>query len=268
MNSFPIIFAVTLAIVAILTYLINKVIPLKLYPLVKVILWGVIAFLGYQLYNSVFEPVRFNKEKVKRYKSVIANLKDIQKAEVMHGKLKGVYTSKWSELIHFIENDSIPIIQQRDSIYKVTIAGIDQEKEMKVIDTLRKIPVIDSLFKGKIHYRRMKYIPIKNKYLYYKVEGKDTLTTLLADSPATYKGEYTPMTFKLETTKFPYKGDTLSLFRVQLDKKYILTGQNKDLINQERQALENDQIKGEYVRIGSLQEVKENGNWPPLYDKE
>ncbi len=268
MNSFPVIFLVTLLIVVGLAVLINKVIPLKMYGVTKAILWLVIAFLGYQLFNSVFEPVRFNKEKVARYQSAIANLKDVKSAEVMHGKLKGKYTDNWQELIQFIETAKIPIIEQRDSVYQVTIAGIDQTKEMKVLDTIAWVAVKDSLFKTSKRYKNMMYVPVKDNFLYYKVEGKDTITTLLADNPATYKGgEYKPMTFELKTAKFPYKGDTLSLFRVKMDKKYILTGQNKDLINQERQALENDQIKGAALVVGSLQEVNENGNWPPLYDK-
>jgi hypothetical protein len=75
------------------------------------------------------------------------------------------------------------------------------------------------------------------------------------------------MTFELKTSKFVYKKDTLSLFRVMIDKKDILFDQNQDLVSQERQALENDQIKGPAIVVGSLDEVNENGNWPPLYDK-
>lgn len=267
-NSFLWIAIATIVIAVGLAFLINKVIPLKLYGVVKVLFLLIIAFLGYQLFNSVFEPVRFNKEKVKRYETVIPNLKKIRDAEVFHGKLKGKYTSNWDELIQFIETAQIPIIQQRDSIYTVKISGIDTEKEMKVIDTLRYVSVKDSLYKGKDVYKFMKYVPVKDKFLYYKVEDKDTITTLLADNPATYKGgEYKPMIFDLKTAKFPYKNDTLSLFRVKLDKKFILTGLNKDLISQERQVLENDQIKGPALIVGSLEEVNENGNWPPLYDK-
>jgi len=267
-NSFLWIAVATIVIAVGLAFLVNKVIPLKMYGIVKVLFLAIIAFLGYQLFNSVFEPVRFNKEKVKRYETVIPNLKKIRSAEVFHNKLKGKYTDNWNELIQFIETAQIPIIVQRDSAYEVNINGIDIDKEMKVLDTIAWVPVKDSLFKGKDDYKTMMYIPIKEEFLYYKVEGKDTITTLLADNPATYNGgEYKPTTFDLKTAKFVYKRDTLSLFRVMLDKKHILTGQHSDLVNQERQALENDQIKGSALVVGSLEEVNENGNWPPLYDK-
>jgi hypothetical protein len=267
-NSFLWIAIVTIVIAVGLAFLVNKVIPLKMYGIVKILFLVVIAFLGYQLFNSVFEPVRFNTEKVKRYETVIPNLKKIRDAEVFHAKLKGKYTDNWNELIQFIETAKIPIIVQRDSAYTVQINGIDTPKEMKVLDTIAWVPVKDSLFKGKDDYKSMMYVPIKDKFLYYKGEGKNIDRTLLADNPATYNGgEYKPMTFDLKTSKFVYKKDTLSLFRVMIDKKDILFDQNQDLVSQERQALENDQIKGPAIVVGSLDEVNENGNWPPLYDK-
>jgi len=33
------------------------------------------------------------------------------------------------------------------------------------------------------------------------------------------------------------------------------------------EAIESDQIKGEHVSVGSLNEVTTGGNWPPSYDK-
>ena len=33
------------------------------------------------------------------------------------------------------------------------------------------------------------------------------------------------------------------------------------------EAIATDQIKGEYVSVGSLEEVTTGGNWPPSYDK-
>ncbi|MCG8753203.1 hypothetical protein G1K86_13465 [Tenacibaculum finnmarkense] len=41
----------------------------------------------------------------------------------------------------------------------------------------------------------------------------------------------------------------------------------KHLIKQELEAKETDQIKGEFVSVGSLDDVTTGGNWPPSYDK-
>lgn len=42
---------------------------------------------------------------------------------------------------------------------------------------------------------------------------------------------------------------------------------NESLVKQELEVIESDQIKGEYVSVGSLDEVTTGGNWPPSYDK-
>ena len=41
----------------------------------------------------------------------------------------------------------------------------------------------------------------------------------------------------------------------------------ESLLKQELEAIETDQIKGEYVSVGSLEEVTTGGNWPPSYDR-
>ena len=56
-------------------------------------------------------------------------------------------------------------------------------------------------------------------------------------------------------------------FRARTPKTGILAGMNESLVKQELEAIESDQIKGEYVSVGSLEEVTTGGNWPPKYDK-
>ena len=56
------------------------------------------------------------------------------------------------------------------------------------------------------------------------------------------------------------------VFIAKTDKASILEGMNPSLIKQELEALEADQIKGEFVSVGSLSEVSTGGNWPPYYD--
>ena len=53
---------------------------------IQIVLWIVIIFLGWKLWNSVMGPVEFNKIKEARYVKVIENLKDIQAAELAHRK--------------------------------------------------------------------------------------------------------------------------------------------------------------------------------------
>ena len=57
------------------------------------------------------------------------------------------------------------------------------------------------------------------------------------------------------------------VFEVKVDKALILDGMDYNLIKQEKEAIGGEEIKGEFVRVGSLGEVSEEGNWPPYYDK-
>jgi len=58
-----------------------------------------------------------------------------------------------------------------------------------------------------------------------------------------------------------------AVFEVKVDKALILAGMDENLIKQEKEAIGGEEIRGEFVRIGSLGEVSEDGNWPPYYDK-
>jgi hypothetical protein len=49
-----------------LVWLIDKFIPTKLRPVLMIALWALIAFLGYQTFNSIYEPIKFNKVNEKR----------------------------------------------------------------------------------------------------------------------------------------------------------------------------------------------------------
>ena len=51
------------------------------------------------------------------------------------------------------------------------------------------------------------------------------------------------------------------------EKKGILAGMDRSLVKQEIEAITTDEIKGEFVSVGSLTEVTTGGNWPPFYDK-
>lgn len=75
--------------------------------------------------------------------------------------------------------------------------------------------------------------------------------------------------FKIEVGRIEkMAGVTAPVFQVQVDKADILKGMDYNLVKQEKEAIGGEEIKGEYVRVGSLTEVSEDGNWPPFYDKQ
>jgi hypothetical protein len=42
---------------------------------------------------------------------------------------------------------------------------------------------------------------------------------------------------------------------------------DENLIKQEKEAIGGEEVRGEFIRVGSLTDVSEDGNWPPYYDK-
>ena len=58
-----------------------------------------------------------------------------------------------------------------------------------------------------------------------------------------------------------------SVFEVKVAKEVVLHGMNADLIRLEEEAYADNEVKGKDLRVGSLNEVSDKGNWPPTYDQ-
>src|SRR5690606_29649975 len=134
---------------------------------IQIVLWIVIIFLGWKLYNSVMGPVKFNEIKEARYAKVIQNLKDIQAAELAHKEITGEFTGNWDSLINFIETAKFAITQRRDTSFadvaKNRAFGIDAGYfiEESLIDTLGFMPVKDSLYGTSNRYKTMMNVPVE-----------------------------------------------------------------------------------------------------------
>ena len=211
---------------------------------IQIVLWIVIIFLGWKLYNSVMGPVEFNEIKEARYAKVIKNLKDIQAAELAHKEITGSFTGDWDSLVRFIDTAKFAITQRRDTSYadvaKNKAFGINEGYfiEESLIDTLGFTPVKDSLFGSTDRYKTMMNVPI---------EGVDAK-------------------FDLKSGKIEKNDATYSVFEAKIAKKVILADLNKDLLAQEVQVQSVDGVNGPDIKVGSLEEVNTTGNWPKIYD--
>jgi len=226
----------------IVAYLITKYVPLKYKPIINLILLALALYFSYKIYNSIYEPVQFNKTKVERYKKVIAKLKDIRNAELAHREVTGDYTDNFDSLVSFIDTAKFVITQQRDSSYKYfdKARRIERERDTVIIDTLGFASVKDSLFKNDNRYKEMMWVPIPGKEKQVKFELK--------------KGYLTKSNVKVP------------VFMARVDKALILYDQNPDLVAQEKNIKSTKEINGPYIQVGSLDEVTDSGNWPKLYD--
>ncbi|OUS00016.1 hypothetical protein A9Q86_11270 [Flavobacteriales bacterium 33_180_T64] len=220
-----------------IVWLIDKFVPKKLKPVLNLILWVLIFFLGYLTFQSVYGEIKFNKLKVERYQQVISKLKDIRDAELAHRTVTGEFSNDFDKLIKFIDTANFTITQRRDSTIidealTKRFGGVEMTKDIVVIDTLGFVPVKDSLFGADTRYKTMMNIPV--------------------GQPGAK--------FELKAGKLPETG--IAVFEASVDKSIILFDQDKNLVAKEKEAASVDAVNGPKLQVGSMTEVYTKGNWP------
>ena len=206
---------------------------------IQLVLWVVIGFLGYMVYESIMGPVRFNKVRDARYKEVIKGLNDIRSAQLAHKTVTGTYAKNFDGLAQFIDTAQFTITQRRDSSFVRfnKILNIDEPKDTIVIDTLGFKPVKDSLFGTSTRYKNLKSVTADNINAEYQMDAGHIL-----------------------------KNDIrVPVFEAKIAKDKVLEGMNKDMISMEKQVVSVDGVNGEYISVGSMTDVKTAGNWPKTY---
>jgi type II secretory pathway pseudopilin PulG len=207
----------------------------------QIVLWIAAIGFGYLIYQSVNAPIEFAKVKEERFQKVINSLKDIRNAQEAYKLTNGSYARDFKTLINFIDTGKYVITQQRDTSYLEFDKnfGIDMLTERKIIDTLEFVSVKDSLFK------------------------KDSRYKTLMNVPGAPNGEK----FNMAAKKIEKSGYQVAVFEASTPKEVVLYDQPKDLVAREKTHLNVEEVNGATIKVGSLQEVSTNGNWPPIYDK-
>lgn len=221
---------------ALLAYAIVNYIPKKLHWILSIVFIALIAYLVSLIYGSIMQPIHFAKEKKVRYEKVIDHLKMIREAEVAHRKITGKYTANAAKLVQFVETAKFPITQVRTDVKKVnTGGGIEVDREYRVVDTIGYREV-KADFAGR-EYKKMFNVPGTEAKFEIKVDSIEKVQGIMS-----------------------------SVFQAKIAKDIVLHGMNKNMINEEKKALGGIEVKGEYISVGSLTDIKVNGNWPPFYD--
>lgn len=227
----------------VLVKLIDKFIPNKLRPVLMILLWVGIIFLGYKTFMSVYENILFDQEKEKRYTKVIRSLEDIRDAQLAHRTVTGKFAGNWDNLIKFIDTAQFTLTQRRDSSVvdeelTARYGGVETFKDIVIIDTLGYKPVKDSIFKGSDRYKTMMNVPVGQ-------EGAK---------------------FKLEAGYINQNNIDIPVFEASVKKEVILNDQPEKLVFEENQVVSVEGVNGDAIKVGSMDEVKTVGNWPKTYD--
>ncbi|MGJ8550053.1 hypothetical protein [Winogradskyella wichelsiae] len=233
---------IAIVVIIILTigivWLIDKFVPKKIKPVLNILLWVLIIFLGYTTYMSVYREIEFNELKQKRFAVVIDRLIDIRDSQLAYKDVNGSYTDSFDKLINFVETGKVPITQRRDTLVldeerTKAFGGVETMKTLTLIDTLSYYSVKDSLFNGSDRYKKMMNVGI----------GKEGAK------------------FTLKAGKI----DEFPVFEASIDKSVILDGQEPYLIEKEKQVMSVDGVNGPALTVGSMDEVFTKGNWPKSY---
>ncbi len=78
---------------------------------IQIVLVIVIVVLGYLIYDSIMEPVRFRQEVQVREADIIQRLKDIREVQRSHRSRYQKFTGDLDSLLMFYRIDSLPLIR-------------------------------------------------------------------------------------------------------------------------------------------------------------
>lgn len=209
--------------------------------ILQIAFWAVGLIFCYLIYKSVTGPIEFEKIKTERYTNVIRKLKDIRDVQEAHRIIKGKYANTFDELTTFVETAKFTITSQRDTSWVEFDPNfkIDVLKQGVVVDTLGYVSVKDSLFKDTNHYKDLRYVGV-------------------TQNP---KEE-----FVMKTGTLDKNGFAASVFEVSVPKINVLWGLDENEIKKEIHSTSVEDVKGEDIKVGSLEELSTNGNWPTSYD--
>ena len=158
--------------------------------------------------------------------------------------MTGQFQPNWDSLVKFIENEKFTITQRRDSTIidkeLTRLYGVDTTKDIVIIDTLGFVPVLDSLFGADTRYKSMMNVP----------SGKE--------------GEI----FELKSGLLEQNGIYIPVFEASVSKKIILFDQDKNLVDLESEVISVEGVNGPTLKVGSMEEINTNGNWPKNYSEQ
>ncbi len=118
----------------------------------QIILTLAILFLGYLCYDSIDQPIQFQKQHNKRTEVVVNQLIKIRDVQVAYKSVYNKYTGSFDTLLTFLKTDSLLLVKKVGSLTDSMIeAGLTDIKALALgiisRDTIR-ISVGDSLFKA------------------------------------------------------------------------------------------------------------------------
>lgn len=207
--------------------------------IIQLVLGIVIVVLGYMLWDSIMQPIRFQKQADWRYGLTVQSLKNIRDAQVAYKSVTGTYAGNFDTLEDFIKNGKLKIVKAigniPDSFFNKFPRKVAEQKAIEAGIVKRDTIIIncyDSLCEGKYELAKFRMVPVVNVPFELAM---DTIETASKTKIPVFEA------------KTPY-----DVFLNGLDRQEIVN------MNDEAQTL------GRYpgLKVGSLIEFNNNaGNW-------
>jgi hypothetical protein len=202
----------------------------------QVILVFVIVGLGYLVYDSIMQPIRFNNEQAKRQNAVVDRLKMIRDVQVAYKTIYEKYTGSFDTLITFAKEGNLKLVKSEGSLTDSMLqAGLTEAEAVKqgIIkrDTVL-VAVKDSICKN-FNPDSLRYVPFTDKAQFEM--GASSITTS--------------------------SGLVIPVFEAKVANRVYLKGlDNQERINLDDMAEQLGRFPG--LKVGSLDEANNNaGNW-------
>ncbi len=204
---------------------------------IKTVLLIAIFVLSYFIWQSINEPIQFDRQKKKRYKATIQRLKDIRTAEIAFNNVHGRYTGDFDSLVNFVKNDSIPVVKAIGSVPDDMTEAEALKKGIIRRDT-SYVGTLDSLYCKNYPIDSLPYVPYADGAKF--VLGAKVLQISSKVNESVLK---------------------VPVFEAKVLNRVLLKGLNKQLrINLDDESFKMDKYPG--LKVGSLEtNVNNAGNW-------
>lgn len=198
----------------------------KVSLIIKIVLVGVVAALGYWLYSIIQEPIQYEELKTKRYAIVQEKLEQIREAQKAYKDELGTFSRDFESLIAFIDTGKITIKERKDSSF------------MKYNEVYQQEMNVDTIIVKIIGYQNVKE----------KLFGSDFNSAELQMLPDVRDGK-----IELNATKIKVKDAIVNVFEARAPDTIIF----QDVLKKYDQFIDKEHA----VIVGSLTEPTLGGNW-------
>ncbi|WP_417591578.1 hypothetical protein [Owenweeksia hongkongensis] len=145
----------------------------KVSLVVNLVLLVAVVILGYNLYEIIQEPVRFQKIKEQRYTKIKERLEQIRDVQKTYRAEYNEFAKDLNSLIAFVDTGKQSIIVRKDSsfMYYDEVFQQERSKDTTIVRVLGYKNVKESLFGSNFDANKLQYIPMTENKFKFEMEA-------------------------------------------------------------------------------------------------